>query len=194
MNANKLTNLYDRLAPRERWPLIVAAQLRGDELERERLIDSAPMYTYRLSNHFGLSQGLQLLGLTQVIRLLDLAVRFRHASGLLECIWRVHPNAKERHDPLWEAIQMSAYFLVAQYEGWKQFCAELNIDGEQFLRTLTNPDTVENTVSAARPLVPAPKAMLAILRRDKPEAELATPARIAESLHQDLEQYAARWA
>ena len=38
MNTNGLARLYDRLTPRERLPLIMAASARGDEMERERLV------------------------------------------------------------------------------------------------------------------------------------------------------------
>jgi hypothetical protein len=46
MNTQGLTKMYDQLTPRERLPLIVAASVRADTVERARLVDSAAMVTF----------------------------------------------------------------------------------------------------------------------------------------------------
>jgi hypothetical protein len=42
MTSTGLSKLYAHLLPRERLPLILAAQARGDEVEQQRLAASAP--------------------------------------------------------------------------------------------------------------------------------------------------------
>lgn len=43
MNTNTLVRHYDRLTPWERVALVMAAVARGDETERQRLADTAPI-------------------------------------------------------------------------------------------------------------------------------------------------------
>ena len=46
MKRDGLDKLYDRLAPDERFRLVIEAEARGDEEESRRLVRSAPRYTY----------------------------------------------------------------------------------------------------------------------------------------------------
>ena len=54
-DTKRLARRYDRLTPEERFPLIVAAVDRGDEVERLRLQESAPMTDWSLSDHHTLA-------------------------------------------------------------------------------------------------------------------------------------------
>jgi hypothetical protein len=58
MNTKVLAKLYDRLTPRERLPLILAASARNDEVEGQRLAQSAPRMALRLPDYHGLGEGL----------------------------------------------------------------------------------------------------------------------------------------
>jgi hypothetical protein len=46
MKRGGLDKLYDRLAPEERFRLVIEAEARGDEVESRRLVRSAPRHTY----------------------------------------------------------------------------------------------------------------------------------------------------
>jgi hypothetical protein len=48
MTSTGLTKLYAQLLPRERLPLILAAQARGDQQEQQRLEALAPLRVWRL--------------------------------------------------------------------------------------------------------------------------------------------------
>ena len=48
MNTNNLNKLYDRLTARERLTLLISASVRGDPVERQRLLDSAPSKPYAI--------------------------------------------------------------------------------------------------------------------------------------------------
>jgi hypothetical protein len=61
MNTTALSHHYECLTPWERLPLMVAASLRGDELEADRLARKAPTSTFRVPNYRGLSEGLHQL-------------------------------------------------------------------------------------------------------------------------------------
>jgi len=42
MNTNRLAQMYDRLTAKERLPLVLNAEKRGDTAEKKRLANSAP--------------------------------------------------------------------------------------------------------------------------------------------------------
>jgi hypothetical protein len=46
MRKNGLGKLYDRLTPKERFKLVMEAEIRGDKKESGQLVQSAPSYTY----------------------------------------------------------------------------------------------------------------------------------------------------
>jgi hypothetical protein len=73
MNTNALAKLYDRLTPRERLPLIMAASARGDEQERSRLMASAPRVAYQVPDHFGLAMSFQEVGNHHFMQLLHIS-------------------------------------------------------------------------------------------------------------------------
>jgi len=50
MNGKGVTRHYDRLGPEERFRLALEAGARGDDRERERLAQSAPMYPFRVAD------------------------------------------------------------------------------------------------------------------------------------------------
>jgi len=43
MNTASLARHYDALTPWERWPLLIAAEARADDVEHDRLAQSAPL-------------------------------------------------------------------------------------------------------------------------------------------------------
>jgi hypothetical protein len=58
MNSNSLARHYNKLTPWERVPLIIAAGLRDDGTERERLVSSAPTNLFHVPDFRGLSEDL----------------------------------------------------------------------------------------------------------------------------------------
>src|SRR6516165_10141249 len=113
MKTDCLARLYDRLTPRERLALIVAATARGDEADRARLVASGPTSLFRVPDYYGLAEGLRSLAVLHVARMLDLAARYWHASGLLaqEGDFRRRAGQAERVGRL-GAARMLAYLLV----------------------------------------------------------------------------------
>ena len=57
ITAKRLTKHYDKLSARERFSLIVADAVRGDEAVREQLTRSAPKQTFSVPNHRGNAEG-----------------------------------------------------------------------------------------------------------------------------------------
>jgi hypothetical protein len=114
-------------------------------------------------------------------RLLDLGALFQEVSSLLDDLSPTESRAGSER--LWNSMQIFAYLIVVHHEGWKQFCAGMSIDADEFVRAKPSADTVEHVVDAAKKVAPTPEAALTIMRkRSSQEVQPVTPAGIAMSL------------
>jgi hypothetical protein len=79
MNTNPLARHYGSLTPEERFRLIVAAAARGDQAERERLLNASRRITLSMPDHAPLGHAFNELALLVFIELLDEAARYLEA-------------------------------------------------------------------------------------------------------------------
>jgi hypothetical protein len=195
MKADGLAKLYDRLTPRERLPLIVAATARGDEADRARLLASAPASLFRLPDYFGLAEGLRTLALFHVAEMLDLAARFGHAAGMLaqEGDFRGRAGKAERARRLGEA-RMLAHLLVVNADGWTRFCCEMQLDGDLLLKHLLGYETLTRAEEVARLMAFTPEEATAWAQRaDGESATALTGDAVVASMREFLERQVDRW-
>jgi hypothetical protein len=175
MNTNGLAKLYGHLTPRERLPLIMAAHARGDEAERDRLVRSAPCVGYSVPDHYGLAEGLQMQSFYHLVEMLNLAVHYWRCSGLLEePPFGTAKEKKARDGRLWNILRLFAYLLTVKAEGWRRFCAELQIDGELLLQHLPGWETVRQADQAARGVAFTPEEATAFIRQRDPTGRAPT--------------------
>jgi hypothetical protein len=196
MKTDCLAKLYDRLTPRERLPLIVAASARGDEPDRARLVASAPTYLCRVPDYYGLAEGLRSLALLHVARMLDLAARYWHASGMLaqEDDFRGRVGKAERARRL-DAERIFAYLLTVNADGWRRFCSEMRIDGRLLLNELPGYETLTRAEEVARLMAFTPEEATAWARQaNGASAEVLTCNAMVASLREFLDRQAERWA
>jgi hypothetical protein len=162
MNTNALAKLYDRLTPRERLSLIVAASGRGDEAERGRLMRTAPTSLYRLPDYHGLADALSDAALMHQLKVLDLVALFLQASASEE---QSVPLADREQGERWTRIvRLAAYLITARVDAWRRLCGELGIDPEVLLEDLPGYTTVEGSEQAARALAFTAEEVAAFLR------------------------------
>jgi hypothetical protein len=191
MNTDRLAKLYDRLTPRERLPLILAASARGDETEKDRLARSAPQRRYQLPDYHGLGDGLIQVSLRHMVERLNLAAQFWGTSFLFK-----EDLGKNR---LPGGLRLLAYAFTARVEGWERFCAGLKIDADALLVDLPGYDLAKLTIEAARVTAFTAEAAAAWLRRKGgPNAEgvtveLATAEAVAASYQDFVERCVAWW-
>ena len=74
MTTKQQARYYQTLTPWERLTLIVAASVRGDGVEEDRLACSAPKQGFRVPDYWGLAEGLDDLAKQYVLKQLDLDV------------------------------------------------------------------------------------------------------------------------
>jgi hypothetical protein len=206
MNINNLAKHYDTLTAWERLPLIVAAQQRGDWQEVRRLAASAPCHEWRVPDYCGLAEGLPLLTLLHWTRRLATALHLVAVAGIA-LRDGLGEGKKEKQDQREEeatdALRLLAYRLSAQTDGWKQFCAELQMDPEARLRFLPGYDEVQSYEQAFRGFAFTHAEALAYLRQtqntDGPAGNtdgadgLTTAKDVAQELRSVLEWFKAKW-
>jgi hypothetical protein len=215
MNMRHLTNLYDRLTPLERLPLVIAAGARGDKAEQKRLSGSAPKARFEVPDYYGLAQALRRAADFHLLTLLDLAANFWQWWGL----WMLGglpdqgtagvkkgQGAKAKAEKAQAARTggITRYYasrFVNHVDGWKQFCLELHLDPEVQLNFMPGWDTITRTEEQARELAFSPEQAVGFLLSETVAVEgddslergpvpIETADALAEAWHQILDKLA----
>jgi hypothetical protein len=163
MNTKNLAKRYDQLTPREHLLSILAALARGDNVERKRLLDSAPRIGFQAPHHYELAETLIEAAKFHLMILLDLAVKYQKWWGLWgwHCLRRQTDAAQDQGEAaaagtdteefrLYSITRHHAFLFVTYFDGWKQFCSELPIDADVLLDVMPGWDMVVRTEAEAR--------------------------------------------
>jgi hypothetical protein len=193
MNTKALTKHYDTFSPWERLPLICAASVQGDEVERERLARSAPSLMFRVPDYYGLSDGLRSLAIVHVLICLDLVARFWHAEGVLTEATLLKRQASAKR--LYRALQMLAFKLVRAVTVWQTFCAEMSIDGEPMLDYLPGYETVKHAAERMKSLAFAEAEAQAYVQEiGGPHVRIGSLAEAVAEMREYLASHLAEWS
>jgi hypothetical protein len=174
MNSDHLARYYQTLTPWERLPLIVAACERGDAVEEERVVRSAPRNGFRLPDYWGLAEGLNDLARLYLLQQLHLAAFYWRFAGVMdrEPLERPSHQERQRDKRRWQILKMLCYRFMARADGWRLLCSELHID-PVVLKELPGYDAVQQMEQVARLLAFSAEEALSFLRA---EAESCLPA------------------
>jgi len=190
MNMKNLNKLYDRLSARERLTLLISASLRGDRVERQRLLDSAPSNHYAIPHHHGLAQALAEAATMHVLTLLDIAASYWQWWGLWgwselrnQSEAAADPAAADRahgaDDEEGEVLRLmcmsryQAFLFVTHRDGWRQFCKEWPIEPEALLQSKPGWDMILRTEAEARQHAYSPQEAALFLFSETPLPEEA---------------------
>jgi hypothetical protein len=102
MNTKSLGKLYDRLTPGERFRLILAASARGDEAERNRLVNAGQRLTLSMPDHAPYAQAFEELAFLVFMELLEDAARYLEAFARADEVRDVFEKDEERSAGKWE--------------------------------------------------------------------------------------------
>jgi hypothetical protein len=127
MNTNQLAKHYDKLTAMERFQLIKGAIARQDEEELERLKRSAPFIEFRAHHHHAIARHFWHMETFHLLKLVDIAAAYFEALAKLR-----NPQPQEGATPGddWGEALSLGYVFKMHWAGWRQFCAELNLDPE----------------------------------------------------------------
>jgi hypothetical protein len=195
MTTDRVAKLYERLTPRERLPLIIAASARGDETDRARLIASAPRNGFRLPDYFGLAEGMRTLAFFHAAEMLDLAARYWRASGMVARKDDTRCKAGKAERARWlDAARMLAYLFVVNADGWSRFCSDMRVDADILLREMPGYHTLIKAEAVARVMAFTSEEATAYARDASRESiEALTMGDVVASLQEFLELQADRW-
>lgn len=164
MNTKALARHYRSLSPWERLPLIVTAADRGDDLEHQRLLDSAPKNYFRVPDYFGLATSFDRLARMHAMSQLSRACSFWSAWGLLLAydtpdVGLKRPDLldQDRLAAARRGARLTACRLLNDAEAWKKLCVGLGIDEHSLLRHLPGYQTIVTTENLAAELIFTPK-------------------------------------
>jgi hypothetical protein len=152
VNSKRLARHYDTLSARERVSLLFAANVRGDKVEAERLLESAPREVWRVPHHQTLAETLCDMSLVHQARLLEAAALFWKTDSLREANdhdAQKGPDRDNREFRLLALLRRLATEMQSLREGWARFCAELQIDPDAPLRDLPGYAITESTAKLA---------------------------------------------
>ncbi len=204
MPETKLTQLYDRLTPWERVPLLEAARQREDVTEARRLADSAPRKHWSTADYFGLTRALRELASRHVIAQLQTAVEFWRIAVFADRPLIRVASRKQHQRQSHDARRMVAFVGVWRANALRILGEELSIDMDPLLREWPGYETVREFEQSARVMAFTPDEALAFLRaapRSKAADEsanqeegLITPAQMAAAMRQFLEEGLQEWS
>ncbi len=122
MNTTGLAKHYHALSAAERLALMMAAGVRGDDVEHARLADAAPRVTWRVPHTFG--RALAFLGVFCQHRMerLELAGLFFKTAALADAA------TGDLAARLQDAVGLYGYLVTVHAEAWTQFCAAERLD------------------------------------------------------------------
>ena len=198
------TPCYQILTPWERLPLLVAAALRGDDVDQERLARSAPRNSFRSPDFWGLAEGIGNLAQLYLIRQLDLAAVYWRVMTYLEQgpLGRCAED-QPQEDRLGMMAKLTAYRFVVGTDGWNRFCADLHLDPDGPLRQLPGSDTLRHMEEIARLDAFTPEAALVYWKQiaerrvattaDPGEHRLDTAEDVARLMRNSLQDHLDAW-
>lgn len=217
MNLKALSKHYDQLTARERLSLLIAASVRDDPVERQRLVSSAPTAHYCIPHHRTLAEALAEAASLHLLTLLDVAASFWQWWGLWG--WSElrsqrgttanqadtdHADGAEKEEAevvrLMCMVRYQAFLFVTHWEGWKQFCQDWPIDPAALLQIKPGWDMVVRTEAQARKQAYAPQdaALFLLSEMSLPEGDadeevelpqVVTVQGLAQVWHTFIEHY-----
>jgi hypothetical protein len=188
MNTDALAKHYDKLTPRERLPLIMAASARDDEVERGRLVRSAPRVHYSVPNYFGLAQAFNELSLLHLMELLNLAALYFRTFGLADS------DDDKVSERMLDCALLYGYLFKVQLAGWRLFCADFGVDPEFCWTPLPGFETVQKAERMADAASFVREGVVAYAKRSgRDDLKPPTAEGIAAGLRVALEERAEWW-
>jgi len=217
---NAVARHYDRLTPEERFRLIVAAGARNDPAEQDRLLNTGQSLTLRMPEHTPFAQAFNELLLQLFIELLEAATgyldTFLQAEAAEAAEARATDDAREDAEAddveasaevggadaapgragrslveRWFGAALAAGFLLkVKADGWKLFCARLNLPPFAGWSGLPGLERLQRALKLAEQAAFVPEGMLRWLNKIRPAGtpEITDVAVTAEATADGLDR------
>jgi hypothetical protein len=203
MNTNPLARHDGSLTREERFRLIVAAAARGDQAERQRLVNAGRRITLSMPDHAPLGHAFHELALLVFIELLEEAARYLealdHADDAEEAFGEEdegegsppedEPDVTDETEPagddagnrpVWQRsldLALAAGFMLrTKADAWKLFCERMSVPPFVGWEGLPGFDRLQRALKVAEKAAFVPEGMVRWLNAIRPQgAPGATP-------------------
>lgn len=185
-STSNLQKHYGTFSPRERLALIFAAIAREDDAERLALIDSAPVFSYRMADYHGEADAFNLMCLFHIAKQLDNA----YMNSLLAL---AEGNDAKQNERLYEAGRISGYVFCVYADAWRAFCEGLGIDADAALKGLPGAQSLENAEQISRTFAYTREEAQASQERAADRLQLQGELITVESVAEEMRETFERW-
>jgi hypothetical protein len=186
LNTKQLNRHYENLTPQERFSLIVAAGIRGDEADREQLVRSAPRKAFSVPNHRGYAEGFAEVGNLYVAQQLQTGVWMWRAMTVIESGEKDNPRMEQ-------CLAMFAHRFLVMQRAWRLLGEEYGVDGDAVLSVHPAWSTIQDLAELAEIFACSlDEAALWVSERDG-EASLVTAEQLFEVLKEAVEERVRWW-
>lgn len=190
MKAHPLAGNYAYLTPEERFRLILAASQRGDEAERDRLVQAGSRLEFSMAGHAPYAHA---FGELEMLTFLDLLEEASSYIQALACIDEAGDEdegqtdegqtdesgaVESADDRGWLARKQSldlalaaGYLLLTKADGWKQFCEEMQVPQFLLWKSLPGFNRLKRALALAEEVAFTPEEFLRWLNGLRPAAE-----------------------
>ena len=135
---NGVAKLYDRLTAKERATALLAAVVRRDEVEKQRLLASAPLVPWRIAHHCGHVRAAWTLTALARHEHLAAVADYWFAMTFALCAESDDAKSEPKEQPApvaerrqWKAIaDVTLFKLKRDRDAWRQACEQLGIPAE----------------------------------------------------------------
>lgn len=127
MNINLIHKQYDKLTANERFALLVAAGVRGDHNEREVLLQSSPIKTWRVPAVRGLGEAFSFLTSWHVMSQLGHAAKFYRLLAM---------HDEDGVSNFFNVGMAELKHIITGAMAWRAICEEYGVDYEKILEGL----------------------------------------------------------
>jgi len=157
MKTLRIEKTYEHLTTWERVRLKVAAQHRKDEVEANRLSDTAPNDGFRMPPHMVTEMALN------TFTLLYLTEQLEHVGGHFFGMMSVRDGKLQDEQMLIDMAAMAcihAYCFHTKAQGWKKFCASIDLDPKALIGGNYDGMMLELCEGQMAKFVPPPEELL----------------------------------
>jgi hypothetical protein len=194
MNANALARNYAVLTPEERFRLILAANTRGDEAERDRLVSAGGRITLSMPAHAPYAHAFNELATLIFLELLEEAARYLEAldradfgddgakgdgaevggemgdAETEEAAAEVEAegNGRSPAERSWGLALAAGFMLRTKADGWGLFCQRMSVPPFALWECLPGFDRLRRALALAEEVAFVPEGFLRWLNVIRP--------------------------
>jgi hypothetical protein len=184
MNTNGLARHYGSLTPEERFRLILAARNRGDEAERDRLMNAATPIVFAMPDHSPYAHALGELSLLIFIELLEEAARYLEALDRADDPFDFFEEDETEEEPAagrrrkkslsersLDLALAAGFVLRTKAAGWKVFCERMTLSPFAVWEGLPGLERLQRALALAEKAAFVPEGFLSWLNDRRPPGE-----------------------